>query len=98
MCKFEEVVSLDEFLGDVGQFNFDILGALHRRPEVEIFNVKRAKLGPWARENTVNDKFDKFEGCGGGSYLPWEYYTIACNCNPRAILILLLRFDFAYYF
>ena len=97
MFKLEEVVLIDGFLGDVCQFNFDILGALHGCPKVEILDIKSAELGPWTRENTVNDKFDKFEGCSGGSYFPWEYYTIACNGNPCAILILLLGFYFAYY-
>ena len=38
-----------------------------------------------------------FEVIRGGSYFPWEYYTIACNGNPCAILILLLGFYFANY-
>ena len=97
MFKLEEVVLIDEFLGNVGQFDFDILGALHGRPKVEILDIKRTELGPWTRENTVNNKFDKFEECSGGSYFPWEYYTIACNGNPCANLILLLGFYLAYY-
>ena len=97
MFKLEEVVLIDEFLGDVCQFNFDILGALHGRPKVEILDVKRAKLGPWTRDNTVTNKFDKFEGCSGGSYFPREYNTISCNDNPGTILILLLGAYLTYY-
>ena len=84
-------------MGNVGQFDLDILGAIHWRPKVEILDIKGTELGPWPRENTINDKFDKFEGGSGGSHFPWEYNTIPCNGNLGTILILLLGVYFTYY-
>ena len=62
-----------------------------------MLDIKRAELGPWTRENTINNKFDKFKGGSGGSHFPWEYNTISCNGNPGTILILLLGAYLTYY-
>ena len=84
-------------MGNVGQFDLDVLGAIHWRPKVEILDIKGTELGPWTRENTIDDKFYKFEGgCGGGNF-PWEDNVIPCNGNPGTILILLLGAYFTYY-
>ena len=42
---FEEVVFLCEFVGDVAEFDLDVLGAVNRGVEVEVYDVEGGKLG-----------------------------------------------------
>jgi len=43
----EEVVLVDEFLGDVAQFDADVLGSFERGLEVEVDYDKGDKLAPF---------------------------------------------------
>ena len=63
-------VLINKFLGNVDQFDLDILRAIHWSSKVEILDIKGTELGPWTRENTIDDKFDKFEGGIGGGHFP----------------------------
>ena len=47
-----EVVLVDEFLGDVGEFDFDVLGAVEGRAKVKIADVEAGELGA-AAETTL---------------------------------------------
>ena len=62
-----EVVLVDEFLGDFGEFDFDVLMPVHRGAEVEILDVKACKTRPLAREDTIDGKFESFGA--EGAYL-----------------------------
>ena len=50
---FEEVVFLDEYVGDVAEFDSDILWAFERGVEVEVADVEGVKLGTGTREDAV---------------------------------------------
>ncbi len=59
--KFFECVFLDEFFGDVGDFDADIFWSVQGGVEVEIFEVKGCEASPALGEYTVDEEFDKFE-------------------------------------
>ena len=42
---FEEVVLLCEFVGDVAEFDSDVIGAVNRGVEVEVDDVKGGEFG-----------------------------------------------------
>ncbi len=59
--KFFECVFLDEFFGDVGDFDVDIFRSVQGGVEVEIFEIEGCKASPALGEYTVDEEFDKFE-------------------------------------
>ena len=50
----DEVVFIDELLGDVGQLEVDVLQSVEVLFEVEVFDAKGDKLCVFPRENAVN--------------------------------------------
>jgi hypothetical protein len=59
--KFFECVFLDEFFGDVGDFDADIFWSVQGGIEVEIFEIKGCKASLSLGEYTVDEEFDKFK-------------------------------------
>ncbi len=59
--KFFEFVFLDEFFGNVGDFDADIFWSVQGGVEVEIFEIEGCKASPVLGEYTVDEEFDKFE-------------------------------------
>jgi hypothetical protein len=57
-CVF---VFVDEFCGDVGDFDADTFWSVQGGVEVEIFEIKGCKASPTLGEYTVDEEFDKFE-------------------------------------
>ena len=56
--KLVKVVLLDEFLGDVGEFDLDILWAVHWSTQVKNADVKACKPGSFVGEDTVKHELD----------------------------------------
>ena len=54
---FEEVVLFCEFVGDVAEFDSDVIGPVERGVEVEVADVEGGKLGAGTQEEAVKDKF-----------------------------------------
>ena len=50
-----KVVFFDEFVGDVGELDFDVFITFEWSLEVEVADVKGGKFGAGAGENTVED-------------------------------------------
>ena len=58
---FFESVFLDEFFGEVGDFDACIFWSVRGGVEVEIFEIEGCKVSPVLEEYTVDEEFDKFE-------------------------------------
>ncbi len=61
MDKIFECVFVDEFFGDVGDFDADIFWLVRGGVEVEIFEIKGCKARPTLGEYIVDEEFDKLE-------------------------------------
>ena len=59
--KILECVFIDEFFGDVGDFDADIFWLVQGGVEVEIFEIEGCKASTALEEYTVDEEFDKFE-------------------------------------
>ena len=95
MCVIQQVILINEFLGDIFQFNFHILRALHRCTKVKIGNVEAAKLGIRPGKHTVDEEFDKLERGDRGGDFTGEDNAIASHSDPSAIRIFLVGFNLA---
>jgi hypothetical protein len=78
-------------LGDVGEFDFDVFGAIQWGAKVEVGDVKGAELGPFAGEYTVDHELDKFEGCSFGADVAWIADSVASYCDASAVGISFFR-------
>ncbi len=59
--KIFKCVSIDEFFGDVGDFDADIFWLVQGGVEVKILEVKGCKASPALGEYTVDEEFDEFK-------------------------------------
>ncbi len=91
-----KVVLLNEFRRNVRDFNANIFRIRHWSIMVEILEVNEAETCAWAREHAVENKLDKFEGCGVGSHVNWEADVIASNGDAGAIRNILVQPHFTY--
>ena len=80
-----EVVLINEFLRDVGEFDADILWTVEGCLEIEGFHVEGEEIGTFAGEHTVEDQFDQVEGSYLGTGIAGIYNVVTCNCNTWAI-------------
>ena len=95
---FEEVVFLCEFVGDVAEFDSDILRAVDRGVEVEVTDVEGGELGAWKREDAVKDKFGKFKGSSWGADVSRKANAVAADGDARLVGIGFFGADFADHF
>ena len=95
---FEEVVFLDEFVGDVAEFDSEVLWAFERGVEVEVADVEGGELGSGAREDAVEDKSGKFKGSSLGANIARKANVVAADGDVRAVRVLLFRAGFANHF
>ncbi len=84
-------VLLNEFCGNVCNFNADILRVRHRSIEVEILEVNGAETCTWARKHAAEKQLDMLEGHGVGSHITQEADAIATDGDVGAIRIILFR-------
>ena len=90
MDRVHEVVFLDEFFGDVAQFDVDILGAVQKCLEIDFFNVRSDKLGTFTGKDAVEKELDEVEGSGFYSDISGISDVLACSSDASAIGIQLL--------
>ena len=95
---FEEVVFLCEFVGDVAEFDSDVLGAVERGVEIEVADVKGGKIGAGTLEEAVKDKFGEFKGSSWGAEISGKANAVAVNGDARAVGIVFFGADFANHF
>jgi hypothetical protein len=84
MVSTSKLVFLNEFCWDVCDFGADILRIGHWGIEVEVLEVDVAELCAFARENTVEQQFEEFEGCGVGADIACVTNTTAANGDVRS--------------
>ncbi len=58
--KLVELVLVNEFLGDVGKLDVDVLRPVERGVEIQVLEVHGGKLSITLGENTVDEQFDEF--------------------------------------
>jgi hypothetical protein len=87
---FGEVVFINEFVWDVGHVDMHILWTIHRCHEVEVLDIKTCKFCISTGEDAVDDQFDQVKGCRRGANVTWVAYSIASNCDPCLIGVVLL--------
>jgi hypothetical protein len=90
-CK---LVFLNEFSWDVCDFNADILRIGHWGIKVEVLEVDGAEARAFAREHTVEEQLEEFEGRGVGTNIPWETDATATNGDAGTIRIVFFRAHF----
>jgi hypothetical protein len=90
-------VFLNEFRWNVCDFDADILRIRHWGIEVEVLEVDVAESRASARENTIEQQFEEFEGCGVGANIACVTNTTAANGDAGTIRIVLLRSDFTHH-
>ena len=85
-----EIIFIDKFLRDVSKFDAHVFRTVHRGHKVEVLDVKACTFRITSREDTVNDQFDKVEGCCGSAYVARVADAIATNRDSRSIRVILL--------
>ncbi len=66
VCVLHEIVFVDEFLRNVGELDFDVLGPVEGSAEIEVGDIGGAELSSLSGENAVDQEFDQFEWCHFG--------------------------------
>ncbi len=89
-----EVVFLDEFIWDVGELDAHIFGIWHRSVKVEVLEINGAKPSAFPGEDTIEEEFDKFQGCGVGANIARVADSVAADSNTGAIGVIFLRANF----
>ena len=95
---FEEVVFLCEFVGDVAEFDSDLLGAVERGVEVKVADVKGGELGAGTREDAVKDEFGEFKGSSWDADVSGKANVVATDGDARAVGIGFFGADFSNHF
>ena len=68
MHKVEEIVFLNEFVWNVGQFDADILGMTKGSFKIEVFDVEADEFHTGAREDAVDLHLEGFnQACVGAN-------------------------------
>jgi hypothetical protein len=94
--KFFESVFLDEFFGDVGDFDADIFWSVQGGVEVEILEIEGCKASLALGEYTVDEELDKFERACGGANVSGVRYVVAANGDASSVGgVAFLGLDFA---
>jgi hypothetical protein len=89
-----EVVFLDEFIRDVGELDAHIFGIWHRSVKVEVLEINGAKPSAFPGEDTVEEEFDKFQGCGVGTNIARVANAVAADSDTGAIGVIFLWANF----
>ena len=91
--KLSKVIFTNDFLGNVTDFDLDILGSFHWCGQVKILDIKACKFCTFAREHTVDHEFDKLKGGRVGPCISWVADAIATDGDTCPIGIFLLGAD-----
>ena len=90
---FGEDVFINKFLGNVGEFDSDVLWAVERIFEVKIGDVEAGKLGAWERQDTVEYQIEKFQRGSVGANISWLADVVATDRNAGVVGVGFLRAD-----
>ncbi len=89
-----EVVFLDELLRDVGELDANIFGIGHGSIKVEVLKVNGAEPCALPGEDTVEEEFDEFKGCGVGANVARIANPVSADGDTGSVRIILLWADF----
>jgi hypothetical protein len=81
----QEVVLSDEFLWDVREFDFDVLGSVEGGAEIEVGDVEGAEARTFVGEDTVDHEFDQFKWCRFGADIAWVADAVTCDGDACSI-------------
>ena len=95
---FEEVVFLCEFVGNVAEFDSDVLWTVKRGVKVEVADVEGGKLCAGTREDAVEEEFGQFKGISWGANISEKENVVAADRDAHAVGILFFREDFENHF
>jgi hypothetical protein len=89
-----EGIFLDEFVRDVRELDANIFGIGHGSIKVEVFKVNGAEPCALPGEDTVEEEFDEFKGCGVGAHISRIANPVSANGDTSPVRIILLWADF----
>ena len=89
---------MDEFVGDIAEFDSDVIWAVEQGVEVEVSDVEGGELGAGTQEDAVEDEFGEFKGSSWGDDISKKANAVAANGDARAVGVLLFEADFANHF
>jgi hypothetical protein len=84
------VVFFDEFIWDIGELDANIFGIGHRSIKVEVLQVDGAEPCAFSEEDTVEEQFDKFKGCGVGADIARVADPVATDSDMGVVGVILL--------
>ena len=87
----KEIVSVNDFLWDVGQHDADVLWSVEWGLEVEVRDVKGDKRRALPGEYAVEYELDEVKGCGLGANVSGVMYVMFC---PLMVMQVRLGSDF----
>ena len=92
-----EVVLVDEVLQDVGELDPDVLGVVDWGREVVVGDVLGDELGPFARDDAVEDDFAEIKRGGFSSSIACAYTVFTHDGDARVVRVVLFGEEFINY-
>jgi hypothetical protein len=89
-----EGVFLDELIRDVRELDANIFGIGHGSIKVEVLKVNGAEPSALPGEDTVEEEFDEFKGCGVGANVARIANPVSADGDTGSVRIVLLWADF----
>jgi hypothetical protein len=97
VCEGEEIVFVDELVGNIGELDADVFRVVETSSEIEVFDIVANKFGTWTRENAVDLDLEGFEGACVGADVAGIDDTIATDGDSSAIFFFFVGLDLANY-
>ena len=92
----QEILFVDELLGDVGQHYADVFWPVEWGLEVKVFDVKGDKRCALPRENAVEVEFYEIKRCSLGADVARVCDVLGGDCDASAVGVGLFRSDASY--
>ena len=89
-----EVVFLDELIRNVRELDANIFGIGHGGIKVEVLKVNGAEPSALPGEDTVEEEFDEFKGCGVGANVARIANPVSADGDTGSVRIIFLWADF----
>jgi hypothetical protein len=89
-----EGVFLDKLIRDVRELDANIFGIGHGSIKVEVLKVNGAEPSALPGEDTVEEEFDEFKGCGVGANVARIANPVSADGDTGSVRIILLWADF----
>jgi hypothetical protein len=91
-----ELVFVNDFVGDVQDFDANVFRLGHGSVKVEILTVNGAKACMFLGEYTVEEELEKFQGRCVSTHIARVANMVATNGDPCAVRVVLVWTDFIY--